>query len=86
MDSHSYRNEHDQNPYNKKSIVIPTYMCMTKNNKNMDSHSYRNVHDENPSTKIMDSHSNRNVYDENPYNKKWIVIRTKMCMTKNNNA
>ena len=32
MDSHSYRNVHDENPYKK----------------NMDSHSYRNVHDENP--------------------------------------
>ena len=30
----------------------------------------------------MDCHSYRNVHDENPYTKKWIVIRTKMCMTK----
>ena len=30
----------------------------------------------------MDSHSYRNVHDENPYTRKWIVIRTKMCMTK----
>ena len=32
MDSHSYRNVHDENPYKK----------------NMDSHSYKDVHDENP--------------------------------------
>ena len=32
MESHSYRNVHDENPY--------------KNN--MDSHSYKDVHDENP--------------------------------------
>ena len=30
----------------------------------------------------MDIHSYRNVHDENPYTKKWIVIRTKMYMTK----
>ena len=30
----------------------------------------------------MDIHSYINVNDENPYKKKWIVICTKMCMTK----
>ena len=30
----------------------------------------------------MDIHLYRNVHDENPYKKKWIFIRTKMCMTK----
>ena len=30
----------------------------------------------------MDIHSYRNVHDKNPYTKKWIVIRTEMCMTK----
>ena len=32
----------------------------------------------------MDSHLYRNVYDKNPYTKKWIFIRTNMCMTKTN--
>ena len=51
MDSHSYRNVHDVNPFKKKCIVIRTEMCMTKTYMNMDSHSYRNVHDVNPYTK-----------------------------------
>ena len=34
----------------------------------------------------MDSHSYRNVHDKNPYNKKWIVIRTEMCMTNTHTA
>ena len=63
-------------------IVIRTEMCMTKTHQYIDSHSYRNVHDENAYKKNMDCHSYRNVHDENPYTKKWIVIRTKMCMTK----
>ena len=67
MDSHSYRNVHDENPFKKKWIVIRTEMCMTKTHMNMDSHLYRNVHDENPFKKNMDSHSYRNVHDENPY-------------------
>ena len=48
---------------------------------NMDSHSYRNMHDKNPYKK-MNCHSYRNVHDENTYTRKWIVICTKMCMTK----
>ena len=48
----------------------------------MDSHLYRNVHDENPYKKNMDSHLYKDVHDRNQYTKKWIVIRTKMCMTK----
>ena len=66
MDSHSYRNVNDVNPYKKKWIVIRTKMCMTKTHKNMDSHSYRNVHDENPFKKNMDSHSYKDVHDKNP--------------------
>ena len=50
--------------------------------KEMDSHSYRNVHDENAYKKNIDSYSYRDVHDKNPYTKKWIVIRTNMCMTK----
>ena len=49
MDSHLYRNVHDENPY--------------KNN--MDSHSYKDVHDENPFKNNMDSHSYKDVHDEN---------------------
>ena len=30
----------------------------------------------------QNSHLYRNVHDEKPYTKKWIVIRTEMCMTK----
>ena len=30
----------------------------------------------------MDSHLYRNVHDEKPYNKKWVVIRTEMCLRK----
>ena len=50
MDSNSYINVHDKNPYDKKWIVIRTEMCMKKNplKKNMDSHLYRNVHVKNP--------------------------------------
>ena len=54
MDSHPYRNVHDENPYTNKWTVIRTEMFMTKTHtkelthKNMDSHSYRYVHDENP--------------------------------------
>ena len=90
MDSHPYRNVHDENPYTNKWTVIRTEMFMTKTHtkelthKNMDSHSYRYVHDENPYKREMDSHSYRNEYDENPFTKKWIVIRTEMCMTKTN--
>ena len=65
MDSHSYINVNDKNPFKKK----------------MDSHSYRDVHEKNPYTKKwiairtemcmtkthknMDSHSYINVHDEN---------------------
>ena len=63
-------------------VVIRTEMCMTKtHSKRNGSHSYRNVHDETHS-KEMESHSYRNVHDEIRYTSKWIVIRTKMCMTK----
>ena len=31
----------------------------------------------------MDIHLYRNVPDKNPYKKKWIVIRTEMCIDKN---
>ena len=100
IDSHSYKDVHDKNPFQNKCIVIRTDMCMTKTHSkriwilirtemcmtkthmNMDSHLYRNVHDKNPYKKNMDSHLYRNVHDENPYTKKWIVIRTEMCMTK----
>ena len=51
MDSNSYKNVHDENPY--------------KNN--MDSHSYRNVHDENPYKNNMDSHLYKDVHEENQY-------------------
>ena len=48
MESHSYRNGHDENPFTRKWIVIHTNMYMTKtNSKEMDSHSFRNVDDEN---------------------------------------
>ena len=33
-------------------------------------------------SKEMDSHSYKNVHDENPYTRKWIVIHTKIYMTK----
>ena len=49
MDSHSYRNVHDENPYTRIWIVIRTNMYMTKTHKNiMDSHSYKHVRDKNP--------------------------------------
>ena len=50
MDSHSYKNVHDENPHTKKWIVIRTEMCIDKNPyiKNMDIHSYINVNDDNP--------------------------------------
>ena len=38
--------------------------------------------DKNPFKKNMDSHLYRDVHDKNLCTKKWIVIRTKMCMTK----
>ena len=66
MDSHSYRDVHDENPYNKKWIFICTEMCI----------------DENPYKKNINSHSYINVHDENLYTNKWIVIRTEMCMRK----
>ena len=44
MDSHLYRDVHDENPCTKKWIVIRTKMCMTKTHKNIDSYSYTNVH------------------------------------------
>ena len=71
MDSHLYRNVHDENPYTKKWIVIRTEMCMTK------THSKRIwivIRTEMCTTKthmIMDSHSYRNVHDENRYTKIW---------------
>ena len=45
IDSHSYKDVHDEN---QKWIVIRIKMCMTKTNNNMDSHSYKDVLDENP--------------------------------------
>ena len=57
MDSHSYKNVRDENPYTRKLIVIRTNMYMTKTHKNMDSHSYKDVRDENPYKNNMDSHS-----------------------------
>ena len=65
MDSHSYKDVHDENPFTMKWIVIHTNMSMTETNKNMDSHSYKDVHDVNQYTE-MDSHSFRNVHDDNP--------------------
>ena len=62
MDSHSYRNVHDENPYNKKWIVICTKMCMTKTHKNMDSHAYKDVHDKKPCKNNMDSHTYKDVH------------------------
>ena len=32
----------------------------------------------------MDSYSYRNVHDGNSFEKKWIVIRTEICMTRTN--
>ena len=64
------RNEHDENPFKKKWIVIRKEMCMTKTiQKEMDSHSCRNVYDKNPFQKEMDSHLYGNVHDENPFKK-----------------
>ena len=65
MDSHSYRNVHDENQYTRIWIVIRTNMYMTKTHKDMDSHSYKHVHDE--THKNMDSHSYKDVHDENQY-------------------
>ena len=45
MDSHLYRNVHDENPYTIIWIVIRTNMYMTKPLKNMDSHSCKHVHE-----------------------------------------
>ena len=50
MDSHSYRNVHNENQYKK----------------NMDSHLYRDVHDDNPYKNNIDSHLYKDVHDENP--------------------
>ena len=50
MDSHSYRDVHDENPY--------------KNN--MDSYLYKDVHDKNRYKNNMDIHSYKDVHDENP--------------------
>ena len=66
MDSQSYRNVHDENPYTRKWIVIRTNMYRTKTRKNMDSHSYKDVHDENPYKNNMDGHSYKHVHEENP--------------------
>ena len=30
----------------------------------------------------MDTYSYKHMHDKNPYTKKWIVIRTEMCITK----
>ena len=82
MDSHSYRNVHDENLYTMKWIFICTEICMTK------THSKKIwivIRTEMCMTKThmnIDSHSYKNVHDENPNTKKWIVIRTEMCMTK----
>ena len=82
MDSHSYRNVNDENPYTKKWIVIHTEICMTR------THSKRIqivICTEMCMTKNhmnMDSHSYKNVHDEIPYTKKWVVICTEMGMTK----
>ena len=70
IDSHSYRNVHDENPYTKKWIVIHIEIC----------------NDKNPFKKKMDSHLYRNVHDKNPYTMKWIVIHTEMFTTKTHNA
>ena len=61
-----------------KNSLFPFYRNALKING---SHSYRNEHDETHS-KINGSHSYRNVHDENTFKRKWIVIRTEMCMTK----
>ena len=83
MDSHLYRNVHDENPFKMKWIVIRTEMCMTKTHSKINgSHSYRNVHDKNPYTRKWI------VIRTEIYMKKThtriilIVIRTKMYMTK----
>ena len=82
MDSHSYINVHDENPYTRKWMVNHTNMYMTKtHSKVMDSHFYRNVHDENPYT-IIWIVIRTNMYMTKPIQKKLIVIRTEMYMTK----
>ena len=64
MDSHSYRNVHDENPFTRKWIVSRTNMYMTKtHSKEMDSHSYKHLHDK--TNKNMDTQSYINVHDEN---------------------
>ena len=62
MDSHSYKNVHDEIP-----ICTKMYMTEKPFKKNMDSNLYINLHDENPFKKNMDSHPYRNVHDENLY-------------------
>ena len=66
MDSHSYRNGHDEKPF--------------KNN--MDSHSYRNMHDEKPYTKKEIIIRTEMSMTKTHSKVIWIVIRTEMCMTK----
>ena len=69
MDSHSYRNVHDKNPYTKKWIVICTKMYMKKIHKNMDSLSYKFVHDENPYRNICyNGHSKYKIVHDKTYN------------------
>ena len=65
MDSHSYRNVHDEKPYTIIWIVIRTKMYRTKTHKNMDSHLYKDVHDKNTYRNNMDSHSFKDAHDEN---------------------
>ena len=64
MDSNSYKNVHDENPYKIIWIVIRKKMCMTKNQNIMDSHSYKNVYGK--TNKNIDSHPYKDVHDKNP--------------------
>ena len=82
MDSHSYRNVQDENPYTMKWIVIHTEVCVTR------THSKRSgiiIRTEMCMTKTdmnMDSHSYINVTEENPCTMTWIVIHIEVCETK----
>ena len=48
MDSHSYRNVHDENPLEYGSHSYKDVHDEHRYKNNMDSHSYKDVHDENP--------------------------------------
>ena len=76
MDSNSYRNVHDENPFKKKWIVIRTEMCMTKTHSKRIWIVIRTGMCMTKTHMNMDSHSYRNVHEENPYTMKWIVICT----------